>query len=100
MGKLFVINANHQPKKKKDMKDLNDIIEVGIDIGTSKICALAGSQEADGKIKIRGFVERAILPIDEVLKNGEIENANRTIEIIDEILEELALKLNLNCLEG
>lgn len=73
-----------------------DNLVVGIDIGTSKICAVAGSLQKDGIIKINGFVERVVLPNDEVLRNGEIENAFRTIEIIDEVLEELADKLTIN----
>jgi cell division protein FtsA len=73
-----------------------DNLVVGLDIGTSKISAAAGSLQKDGTIKINGFVERAVVPKDEVLRNGEIENAHRTIEIIDEVLEELADKLTIN----
>ena len=73
-----------------------DNLVVGVDIGTSKISAAAGSLQKDGTIKINGFAERAIVPNDEVLRNGEIENAFRTIEIIDEVLEELADKLTIN----
>jgi cell division protein FtsA len=73
-----------------------DNLVVGLDIGTSKISAAAGSLQKDGTIKINGFVERPVLPKDEVLRNGEIENAHRTIEIIDEVLEELADKLTIN----
>jgi cell division protein FtsA len=73
-----------------------DNLVVGLDIGTSKISAAAGSLQKDGTIKINGFVERTVIPKDEVLRNGEIENAHRTIEIIDEVLEELSDKLTIN----
>jgi cell division protein FtsA len=69
---------------------------VGLDIGTSKICAVAGFMQSDGAIKVSGFVERPVSPKDEVLNRGEIENAQRTIEIIDEVLEELAENLKIN----
>lgn len=69
---------------------------VGVDIGTSKISAAAGYLQKDGAIKIVGFTEKPIKPNDEVLKNGQIENAQRTIEILDEVLEDLAEKLKLN----
>ena len=73
-----------------------DNLVVGLDIGTSKISAAAGSLQKDGSIKLNGFVERSVIPEDEVLRFGEIENAQRTIEIIDEVLEELADKLTIN----
>lgn len=73
-----------------------DNLVVGLDIGTSKISAVAGSLQKDGSIKINGFVERSVVPKDEVLRNGEIENAHRTIEIIDEVLEELSENLTIN----
>jgi cell division protein FtsA len=69
---------------------------VGVDIGTSKISAAAGYLQKDGIIMLSGFVEKTVKPNDEVLKNGEIENAQRTIELIDEVLEELADNLTLN----
>jgi cell division protein FtsA len=69
---------------------------VGLDIGTSKICAAAGYLQKDGAIKITGFVEKLVKPEDEVLRHGEIENAQRAIEIIDLVLEELADTLTLN----
>ena len=69
---------------------------VGVDIGTSKICAVAGFLQNDGAIKLKGFVEKSIAPEDEVLRNGEIENAQRTIEILDGVLEELAENLKIN----
>ncbi len=58
---------------------------VGVDIGTSKISAAAGYLQKDGAIKIVGFTEKPIKPNDEVLKNGQIENAQRTIEILDAV---------------
>ena len=73
-----------------------DNLVVGLDIGTSKICAVAGSLQKDGTIKLNGFVEKLVIPEDEVLRNGEIENAQRTIEIVDAVLEELADKLTIN----
>ncbi|MCP9769193.1 cell division protein FtsA [Lacihabitans sp. LS3-19] len=73
-----------------------DNLVVGLDIGTSKISAVAGSLQKDGTIKLNGFVEKLVVPEDEVLRNGEIENAQRTIEIVDAVLEELADKLTIN----
>lgn len=69
---------------------------VGLDIGASKITAAVGETHADGDIKILGFYEKPILPSDEALRNGEIENSKRTTELIDEVLEELSIQLNLN----
>lgn len=72
---------------------------VGVDIGTSKISAAAGSLQNDGSIKIKGFVEKALKPQDEAIRNGEIENAQRTIDILDEVLEELAENVGLNLID-
>ncbi len=69
---------------------------VGVDIGTTKICAAAGMMLSNGVFKIRGFVERPVRPEDEALQDGEILNADKTIEIIDEVLEELADNLELD----
>ncbi|NBA87286.1 cell division protein FtsA [Emticicia sp. CRIBPO] len=69
---------------------------VGVDIGTSKICAAAGVMQKNDVFKIKGFVERNITPEDEALFEGEIVNASKTIEIIDEVLDELAENLELD----
>lgn len=69
---------------------------VGVDIGTTKICAAGAYLGEDGNLNIKGFVERSVAPEDEALHLGEIVNASKTIEILDEVLEQLAEDLNLN----
>lgn len=69
---------------------------VGVDIGTTKICAAGAYLDADGILNIKGFVEKSIKPEDEALHLGEIVNASKTIEILDQVLDQLAEDLDIN----
>lgn len=69
---------------------------VGLDIGASKVSAAVGEIQSDGSLKIVGFHEKSVFPEDEAIKNGEIENAKRTTELIDEVLQELSDNLDFN----
>ncbi|MFS0489609.1 cell division protein FtsA [Leadbetterella byssophila] len=62
---------------------------IGLEIGSSKIAAVVGLQQ-QAVIKVIGFSERKILPSDEVIKYGNIENAQITCERISEVLDDLA----------
>lgn len=62
---------------------------IGLEIGSSKIAAVVGLQQQK-KIRVIGFSERQISPTDEVLRFGNVENAQITSEFIGEVLDELA----------
>jgi|GEM_PF-726315 len=62
---------------------------IGLEIGSSKIAAVVGLQQQK-KIKVIGFSERQISPTDEVLRFGNVENAQITSEFIGEVLDDLA----------
>ncbi len=61
---------------------------IGLEIGSSKIAAVAGLQE-NKKIKILGFSEKQISPADDIMKFGVIENGEVTSGIISEVLDEI-----------
>ena len=65
---------------------------IGLEVGSSKIAAVVGLQ-SEKKIKVIGFSERQILLSDEVLRFGNVENAQMTSQFIEEVLDELARNL-------
>ncbi len=69
---------------------------VGLEISTSKICAAAASYTIDGNIVIKSFLEKSISPEDEVLRNGQIDTVQKTVEIVDELLEKISENLAIN----
>ena len=62
---------------------------IGLEIGSSKIAAVVGLQHQK-KIKVIGFSERRVIPADEVLKFGTVENAESTSRLISAVLDDLA----------
>lgn len=78
------------------MEDEQNIV-VGVDIGSSKICAAAAAYNDDGNISLKGFVQKEIHPDSEFFHNGHVENVLSTRNLINELLEKLAddLKINL-----
>lgn len=62
---------------------------IGLEIGSSKIAAVVGLQQ-QRKIKVIGFSERHVVPADEVLRFGNVENAQITSDHIAGVLDELA----------
>ncbi len=65
---------------------------IGLEIGSSKIAAVVGLQQ-QRKIKVIGFSEKRVDPNDEVLKFGNIVNAQMTSEYIGAVLDELARQI-------
>ncbi len=66
---------------------------IGLEIGSSKIAAIAGIQE-NKKIKLVSFSEKQISPAHEVLKNGVVENAETTSELISKVLDDIVADLD------
>lgn len=66
---------------------------IGLEIGSSKIAAVAGLQE-NNKIKILGFSEKNIIPTDDILKFGMVQNAEKTIKTIDLVLDNITTVLD------
>ena len=71
------------------MKGYNEIV-VGLDIGSSKVRAVAGSLTEDGQIKIEGFEEESFNLLDSGVFNGQIVNVAYCTRIIDSVLQTLA----------
>ncbi|MCD8539320.1 MAG: hypothetical protein LRY55_05835, partial [Leadbetterella sp.] len=60
---------------------------IGLEVGSSKIAAVVGLQQQK-KIKVIGFSEQQVTPGDEVLKFGNVENAQVTSDFIHKVLED------------
>ncbi|MGL4629826.1 MAG: cell division FtsA domain-containing protein [Leadbetterella sp.] len=69
---------------------------VGLEIATSKICAAGASYDSEGQIIIKKFIEKTITPEDEILRGGHLDDVQKTAEIVDQILEEMANDLSIN----
>jgi cell division protein FtsA len=62
----------------------NEKIVVGLDIGTTKVCAIVGKLDAYGKLEIIGMGRS----ISEGVKEGVVSNINKTMVAIGEAIEE------------
>lgn len=62
---------------------------IGLEVGSSKIAAVVGLQQQK-KIKVIGFSEQKVEPTDEVLRFGNVENAEITSNFIHKVLDDLA----------
>lgn len=75
------------------MKGYNEIV-VGLDIGSSKVRAVAGSLTEDGQIRIEGFEEESFNLLDSGVFNGQIVNVAYCTRVIDSVLQTLADRCN------
>lgn len=72
----------------------NEEYVVAVDIGSSKICAVAGDEDVStGKININAFAERTYISDENTINNGTINNLERVASLLDEVLSEIAVQL-------
>lgn len=68
---------------------------VAVDIGSSKICAVAGDEDQDtGKININAFAERAFVADENMIQNGKVNNLERVADLLDKVLAEISEQLS------
>lgn len=68
---------------------------VAVDIGSSKICAVAGDEDQDtGKININAFAERTFVADENMIQNGKVNNLERVADMLDGVLTEIAKQLS------
>ncbi|MDX2196132.1 MAG: cell division protein FtsA [Cytophagales bacterium] len=63
----------------------NDKIEVGLDIGTTKICAIAGKRNEYGKLEIMGMGKA----VSDGVTRGMVTNIDKTVESIKQAIKQL-----------
>jgi len=63
---------------------------VAIELGSSKVTALAGQKQPDGAIQVLAFVQE---PSDSFIRKGRINNVNKMTQCISNIKEKLEKKL-------
>lgn len=69
-----------------------DQIVVGLDIGTTKVCAVVGKLNEYGKVNILGLGRSAC----EGVRRGDVVNIERTVEAIKDAVAEAEQKSNIN----
>jgi cell division protein FtsA len=69
--------------KQKENNKLSDEIIVGLDIGTTKIAAMVGQMNENGKLEILGYGHRE----SHGVKRGVVNNIERTVEAIGQAIE-------------
>ncbi len=72
-----------------------DKIEVGLDIGTTKICAIAGRRNEYGKLEILGMGKA----ISEGVTRGMVTNIDKTVDSIKAAIAECELQAGLDIQE-
>ncbi|MCF7943112.1 MAG: cell division protein FtsA [Spirochaetia bacterium] len=61
---------------------------VGLDIGNSKICAVAGSVGREGEVRIESVSERP----SEGIRAGSVENIETALKVVASVIEEVELR--------
>ncbi len=64
------------------MEDIKKVI-VGLDIGTTKVCAIVGATNEHGKVEILGMGKAESLGVI----RGEVRNIDKTVKAIREAVE-------------
>lgn len=78
------------------MKDSKEpTYSVGIDIGNSKVCAVAGKLDPNGKITILDYAEAVYDADYESMLKGSAKNKENVTRTIERVLQELSIKTNL-----
>ncbi len=67
-------------------------IIVGLDIGTTKVCAVAGRRDQFGRLEVLG----AGFTSSEGVERGGVQNIDKTIRAINEVLAEVEKEAELN----
>jgi cell division protein FtsA len=70
----------------------NDKIVVGLDIGTTKVCALVGRKNEYGKLEILGMGKA----ISEGVVRGIVSNIDKTVEAIRKAVQQAEDQANIN----
>ncbi len=61
---------------------------VGLDLGSSKVCAVAGIKASDGNVQITCVSERP----SEGIRAGKIENIETALQVVSSVIEDVELK--------
>ncbi|KPM47734.1 cell division protein FtsA [Jiulongibacter sediminis] len=78
------------------MKDNKEpTYSVGLDIGNSKVCAVAGKLDPGGKITILDYAETVYDADYEAMSKGAAKNKGNVTDAIERVLQELSQKTNL-----
>ncbi len=77
------------------MKEEKEIYAVGLDIGNSRVCAVAGKRDERGKISLLGISEAYYNNEFESMKRGEVKNEENVSSTISKVIEELSEKAGL-----
>jgi cell division protein FtsA len=77
------------------MINQNSPIVVGLDIGTTKICAIVGRRNEHGKLEILGLGKSESIGV----MRGVVSNIDRTVQSIKLAVEEASLKANVDIME-
>lgn len=64
---------------------------VAIDLGSSKVTAIAGRKEPDGAIKVLAFVQE---PSDAFIRRGRVQNVDKLTQCIRNVRKELEKRLD------
>ena len=70
----------------------NDSIVIGLDIGSYRVRAVAGSLTENGEIQIDGYEEAPFVFTDSGVLNGQIINVKHCIDVIGKVLKRLSDK--------
>ncbi|UBM57250.1 hypothetical protein LAG90_10495 [Marinilongibacter aquaticus] len=79
------------------MKESSEpVYTVGLDIGNSKVCAVAGNLDEEGRICILDYAEARYNPNYESMSKGLVKNKDNTLSAVNAVLEQIAQSSGLN----
>ena len=73
----------------------NDKLIVGLDIGTTKICAIIGRKNEFGKLEVLGMGKS----VSDGVERGIVTNIEKTVQAIEKAVEECANMAEVNIVE-
>ena len=73
----------------------NDKLIVGLDIGTTKICAIIGRKNEFGKLEVLGMGKS----VSDGVERGIVTNIEKTVHAIEKAVEECANMAEVNIAE-
>ncbi|MCR9062342.1 MAG: hypothetical protein NXI00_00140 [Cytophagales bacterium] len=78
------------------MKENQEVIyPVGLEIGNSKVCAIAGKVTENNKVSILDYAEAKYNPDFESMSKGITKNKENLISTVNRVLQELSVKTKL-----
>jgi cell division protein FtsA len=77
------------------MREEKEVYAVGLDVGNSRVCAVAGKRDEKGMISLLGVAEAYYNNEYESMRRGEVKNEENVLSTVGKVIEDLSEKAGL-----